>query len=82
MYNRAQPTLRGAMHNDRHRSTQDGEETMKYASIIDTIGKTPVVRLGNIAPAHVTLYAKIESFNPMGSKLYRLLVFQWLPPVQ
>jgi cysteine synthase A len=45
---------------------------MKYASIIDTIGKTPVVRLGNIAPAHVNLYAKIESFNPMGSIKDRL----------
>ena len=40
---------------------------MKYASIVDTIGKTPVVRLTAIAPAHVNLYAKIESFNPMGS---------------
>lgn len=40
---------------------------MKYASILETVGKTPVVRLANIAPAHVALYAKIESFNPMGS---------------
>lgn len=40
---------------------------MKYASILETIGKTPIVRLTNIGPAHVTLYAKIESRNPMGS---------------
>ncbi|HWO12129.1 MAG TPA: pyridoxal-phosphate dependent enzyme [Polyangiaceae bacterium] len=40
---------------------------MKYASILETVGKTPVVRLANIAPAHVALYAKVESFNPMGS---------------
>ncbi len=40
---------------------------MRYASILDTIGNTPVVRLETIGPAHVNLYAKIESFNPMGS---------------
>jgi cysteine synthase len=40
---------------------------MKYASILDTVGKTPVVRLSNIEPEHVRLYAKVESFNPMGS---------------
>ncbi len=45
---------------------------MKYASILETVGKTPVVRLVNIAPAHVALYAKVESFNPMGSIKDRL----------
>ena len=40
---------------------------MKYASILETVGRTPVVRLANIAPAHVALYAKLERFNPMGS---------------
>ncbi len=40
---------------------------MKYASILETVGNTPIVRLSNIAPAHVQLYAKLESFNPMGS---------------
>jgi cysteine synthase A len=40
---------------------------MKYDSILDTIGETPVVKLARIAPKHVSLYAKIESFNPMGS---------------
>lgn len=40
---------------------------MKYASILDTIGATPIVKLSRLAPAHVALYAKVESFNPMGS---------------
>ncbi|MFN4295173.1 MAG: PLP-dependent cysteine synthase family protein, partial [Thermoflexales bacterium] len=40
---------------------------MKYDSILETVGETPVVRLSKLAPAHVNLYAKIESFNPMGS---------------
>lgn len=43
-----------------------------YDSILDTIGKTPVVRLNHIAPAHVTLYAKVEAFNPGGSVKDRL----------
>ena len=43
-----------------------------YDSILDTIGRTPVVKLHRIAPAHVTLYAKVESFNPGGSVKDRL----------
>ncbi|HTU59685.1 MAG TPA: pyridoxal-phosphate dependent enzyme, partial [Polyangiales bacterium] len=40
---------------------------MKYGSILETVGNTPVVRLSNMAPRHVKLFAKVESFNPMGS---------------
>ncbi|RZA31095.1 MAG: cysteine synthase A [Lysobacteraceae bacterium] len=43
-----------------------------YDSILDTIGRTPVVKLHRIAPTHVTLYAKVESFNPGGSVKDRL----------
>ncbi len=43
-----------------------------YDSILDTIGRTPVVRLHRVAPAHVELYAKVESFNPAGSVKDRL----------
>ena len=43
-----------------------------YDSILDTIGRTPVVQLHRIAPKHVTLYAKVESFNPGGSVKDRL----------
>ena len=43
-----------------------------YDSILDTIGRTPVVKLHRIAPEHVTLYAKVESFNPGGSVKDRL----------
>ena len=45
---------------------------MIHDSILDTIGRTPVVKLGRIAPAHVRLYAKVESFNPGGSVKDRL----------
>jgi cysteine synthase len=45
---------------------------MKYDSILGTVGRTPLVRLNRLAPTHVTLYAKVESFNPMGSVKDRL----------
>ena len=43
-----------------------------YDSILDTIGRTPIVKLHRVAPKHVTLYAKVESFNPGGSVKDRL----------
>ncbi|WP_394538064.1 cysteine synthase A [Lysobacter enzymogenes] len=43
-----------------------------HESILDTIGDTPIVKLHRIAPKHVTLYAKVESFNPGGSVKDRL----------
>ena len=43
-----------------------------YYNILDTIGRTPIVKLHRVAPKHVTLYAKVESFNPGGSVKDRL----------
>jgi cysteine synthase A len=43
-----------------------------HDSILDTIGRTPVVRLHRVAPPRVALYAKVESFNPGGSVKDRL----------
>jgi len=43
-----------------------------YDNILDTIGNTPIVKLHRIAPKHVSLYAKVESFNPGGSVKDRL----------
>ena len=40
---------------------------MRHPSILGTIGRTPVVRLALVAPPHVEVYVKVESFNPMGS---------------
>jgi cysteine synthase len=44
----------------------------KYSSILETIGRTPVVRINKLAPPHVNVYVKIEAFNPMGSVKDRL----------
>ncbi|WP_321823859.1 cysteine synthase A [Xanthomonas citri] len=43
-----------------------------YDNILDTIGRTPVVKLQRLAPDNVTLYVKVESFNPGGSVKDRL----------
>lgn len=45
---------------------------MIYNNILETIGRTPIVRLNHIAPKHVDLYVKVESFNPGGSVKDRL----------
>jgi cysteine synthase len=44
----------------------------KYANILETVGHTPVVRVGKLAPPDVNLYVKIEAFNPLGSVKDRL----------
>lgn len=38
-----------------------------YDSILDTIGKTPIVKLNKMAPEDSRVFVKIESFNPAGS---------------
>ncbi len=43
-----------------------------YDNILDTIGRTPIVKLHRVAPKHTTLYVKVESFNPGGSVKDRL----------
>jgi cysteine synthase A len=45
---------------------------MIYNNILETIGNTPVVRLNRMGPDTVTLYVKVESFNPMASVKDRL----------
>jgi cysteine synthase len=47
---------------------------MIYASILDTIGRTPIVRLNRLAPPNVTMYVKVEAFNPGGSVKDRLAI--------
>ncbi len=43
-----------------------------YESILDTVGNTPIVRLQRLASPQVSVYAKVESFNPGGSVKDRL----------
>jgi cysteine synthase A len=44
----------------------------KFANILETVGNTPVVKIGKLAPPDVHLFVKIEAFNPLGSVKDRL----------
>ena len=44
----------------------------RYGSILETVGRTPVVKINRLAPSGVNLFVKIEAFNPLGSVKDRL----------
>ncbi len=45
---------------------------MIHETILGTIGNTPIVRINQLAPVHVTMYVKCEAFNPLSSVKDRL----------
>jgi len=47
---------------------------MIYENILGTIGRTPIVRINRLAPAHVEMYVKCEYFNPLSSVKDRLAI--------
>ena len=47
---------------------------MIYDNILATIGRTPVVRINRLGPKHVTMYVKVEFFNPGASVKDRLAI--------
>jgi cysteine synthase A len=51
---------------------RDNPMQRKFQNILETVGNTPVVKIGKLAPAGVDLYVKIEAFNPLGSVKDRL----------
>jgi cysteine synthase A len=44
----------------------------KFANILETVGRTPIVKINKLAPAGIDLYVKVEAFNPLGSVKDRL----------
>jgi cysteine synthase A len=44
----------------------------RFDNILETVGRTPVVKIGKLAPPGVQLYVKLEAFNPLGSVKDRL----------
>jgi cysteine synthase A len=38
-----------------------------YENILETVGNTPVIKINQLAPEGVTIYAKAEYFNPCSS---------------
>ena len=47
---------------------------MIYNDIIETIGKTPVVRINKMGPKDQNIFVKCESFNPLASVKDRLAI--------
>ncbi len=45
---------------------------MIYESILETIGHTPVIRINRLGPENVSMFVKVEAFNPLGSVKDRL----------
>jgi cysteine synthase A len=44
----------------------------RHASILETVGNTPVVRINKLGPPGIDLFVKVEAFNPLGSVKDRL----------
>jgi cysteine synthase len=47
---------------------------MIYQSILETIGRTPIVKINRLAPQGIDMYVKVEAFNPMSSVKDRLAI--------
>src|ERR1041385_1979639 len=45
-----------------------------YNNILETIGRTPIVRINRLAPKGIDMYVKVEAFNPMSSVKDRLAI--------
>lgn len=48
-------------------ATTSAGTPLRKGTILETIGRTPVVRLNRINRTDVEVYAKLEAFNPLGS---------------
>lgn len=44
----------------------------RFDNILGTVGRTPVVKIGKLAPNDANVFVKIEAFNPLGSVKDRL----------
>jgi cysteine synthase len=53
-------------------SSNHHHHTLLYDSIVDTVGRTPIVKLQRVT--HRNVYVKLEYFNPLGSVKDRLAV--------
>ena len=47
---------------------------MIYNNVLETIGRTPVVRINRLAPEGIEMYVKLEAFNPLSSVKDRLAI--------
>lgn len=54
------------------RQIRRGFSNRIHENVLSTIGNTPVVRLPNVSPPDVNMFAKLEYFNPLSSVKDRL----------
>jgi len=45
-----------------------------FENVVETMGNTPAIRINRIGPKNVTIYVKVEAFNPLASVKDRLAV--------
>jgi cysteine synthase A len=58
-------------------STDWSAHARPLASVLDAVGRTPLVRLNRVAPDDVTMLAKVEWYGPTGSvkdRIYRRMI--------
>src|SRR6202000_2780069 len=55
-----------------HNHFRVGGIMARYQNILETVGRTPVVRINKLGPEGVNLFVKVEAFNPLGSVKDRL----------
>ncbi len=65
--------IKGTSMSDLTSRKTDGRKHL-YASVVDTIGNTPCIRINNLAPNKIELYVKAEFFNPAASVKDRLAI--------
>src|SRR5215470_13413179 len=46
--------------------------TRRFNNILETVGRTPVVKVAKFSPPGVEVFVKLEAFNPLGSVKDRL----------
>ena len=63
---------RGSLRCPKFAITTSHPSMTKFANILETVGNTPVVKIGKLALKNVNLYVKVEAFNPLGSVKDRL----------
>jgi len=73
LFRECQLRLRGSCETATPETQNLVKATMKKKTILDYIGNTPIVPINRLNPyPGVTIYAKIESFNPAGSVKERI----------
>src|SRR5262245_42336985 len=56
----------------RDRTSLTERAMARFNNILETVGRTPVVKVAKFSPPGVEVFVKLEAFNPLGSVKDRL----------